>query len=189
MKPLLYPFVCLALVLGAASAAAASYEDRLIAHLRALGYGDITLSFTLLGRAQIIAISKDDTREIVLNPRTGEILRDFAQSIETDGVQSVAIAVEPIVLAPEAEGLAEMPTDTVPADLVPAEVPLDPALDVAPVVLDGLVDGYVDTTPLDTVTSGAPDLSTPDASVAGTDPSATGGVSESTAPTDPGTAP
>lgn len=119
LKLLLYPLVCLALALGAASAAAATYEQRLMAHLRTLGYGEITLSFTLLGRAQIVAVSKDDTREIVLNPRTGEILRDVAQTIESDGVTAEVIVVDPIVLPPEIEAAAALPTGLAPAELAP----------------------------------------------------------------------
>lgn len=160
LKQLLYPLVCLALALGAASAAAATFEQRLIAHLRKLGYGDITLSFTLLGRAQIVAISKDDTREIVLNPRTGEILRDVAQTIESDGVEAVAIAVEPIVLAPEIAT-----TVGSPVDLHPAELPPDPVSGVVPEG-QGDLDGIL-------IDTGLPDAATPDVPDP-TSPSATG---------------
>lgn len=48
------------------------------------GYSDITTSQTWLGRTRIIAIGEDSRREIIVNPRTGEILRDFWQEIDDD---------------------------------------------------------------------------------------------------------
>lgn len=151
MKLLLSPFVGLALLLGAAAAEAASYEQRLIAHLRTLGYGEITLTFTLLGRAQIVAVSPDDTREIVLNPRTGEILRDFAQTIESDGVAAEAVAVDPIVLPPEIEAAAVLPPD-----LPPAELPPDPVTGAVPAVPDDVAGTAVGVSPPDAVTPDVP---------------------------------
>ena len=46
------------------------------------GYSDITTSQTWLGRTRIIAIGEDSRREIIVNPRTGEILRDFWQDLD-----------------------------------------------------------------------------------------------------------
>ena len=48
------------------------------------GYSDISTSQTWLGRTRIIAIGDDSRREIIVNPRTGEILRDFWQDIDDD---------------------------------------------------------------------------------------------------------
>ena len=45
------------------------------------GYSDISTSQTWLGRTRIIAIGDDSRREIIVNPRTGEILRDFWQDL------------------------------------------------------------------------------------------------------------
>ncbi|TDQ59933.1 hypothetical protein EV658_10730 [Phaeovulum veldkampii DSM 11550] len=45
--------------------------------LRRLGYRDITRQRTLLGRVRITALNAKGKREIILNPGTGEILRDF----------------------------------------------------------------------------------------------------------------
>lgn len=42
----------------------------------------ISVSSTLLGRARIVATSQDGYREIIVNPRTGEILRDVWLSLE-----------------------------------------------------------------------------------------------------------
>lgn len=45
--------------------------------LRRQGFGNITVQRTLLGRARVLAERGDQRREIILNPRTGEILRDL----------------------------------------------------------------------------------------------------------------
>lgn len=45
--------------------------------LRGLGFQQIDVGQTLLGRTRIVAISAEGQREIVVNPRTGEILRDL----------------------------------------------------------------------------------------------------------------
>ena len=51
--------------------------DQIAAQLREQGYTRIEVSNTLLGRARIEAKSRDWEREIIVNPRTGEILRDY----------------------------------------------------------------------------------------------------------------
>lgn len=56
---------------------AASYEDSVIAQLRAQGYKRISVERTLLGRVKITASLNGGRREIILNPRTGEVLRDL----------------------------------------------------------------------------------------------------------------
>ena len=55
---------------------AASYSEDVVAQLVKLGFSDITAETTLLGRVRIVARRGDGVREIVLNPRTGEVLRD-----------------------------------------------------------------------------------------------------------------
>ena len=67
------------------SALAASYTEDVVAQLVKLGFSDITASTTLLGRVRILATRADGVREIILNPRTGEILRDTWISSLTDG--------------------------------------------------------------------------------------------------------
>ncbi len=67
---------CIAAI-SASVAVAASYEDAVIAHLRAQGYNKIVVETTLLGRVKISAVLKGGRREIILNPRTGEVLRDL----------------------------------------------------------------------------------------------------------------
>ncbi len=56
--------------------AAAGFEDAVVAQLQAQGYGQIRLEHTLLGRVRIVAMLEGMRREIILNPRTGEVLRD-----------------------------------------------------------------------------------------------------------------
>lgn len=67
--------ICLGAI-AATTAQAASYEDQVIAQLRAQGYDQINAERTLLGRVKISAQMNGGRREIVLNPRTGEVLRD-----------------------------------------------------------------------------------------------------------------
>ena len=47
-----------------------------VSQLRSQGYDRISVSRTLLGRARVQARSASQQREIVINPVTGEILRD-----------------------------------------------------------------------------------------------------------------
>lgn len=56
---------------------ASGFQDEIVASLRAQGYDQITVEVTLLGRVKITAIKQNYLREIVVNPRTGEILRDL----------------------------------------------------------------------------------------------------------------
>ncbi len=72
-----------ALTLGPAFAQ--SYELDITAQLRAQGYQNITLSHTWLGRTRIVALLGSDLREIVLDPNTGEILRDLSRTMMAEG--------------------------------------------------------------------------------------------------------
>ncbi len=58
-------------------------EDSVTSQLKAYGYTDIKVSRTLLGRSRIVAQSPKASREIVINPFSGEILRDITTA--TDG--------------------------------------------------------------------------------------------------------
>jgi uncharacterized membrane protein YgcG len=62
---------------AAGTAAADGFTDTIVRQLRAQGYSDVSVSDTWLGRTRIFAQSGNSEREIVLNPRTGEILRDI----------------------------------------------------------------------------------------------------------------
>ncbi len=78
------------LALSGSAAAAAGYEADIVAQLRALGFDTIMVSTTWLGRTRITARKNGSGREIVINPRTGEILRDIV--IQPDGSASPRIS-------------------------------------------------------------------------------------------------
>ncbi len=67
----------LAFVACATQALSASFADAIVAQLTAQGFSNISVQTTWLGRVQILALRSDGQREIILNPRTGEILRDL----------------------------------------------------------------------------------------------------------------
>lgn len=76
-------------LLPAAAAAQTAQPDHvagLIARLRADGYTRIRVKRTWLGRIQIRARKDDIRREIVMNPVTGEILRDYYEESDDDGL-------------------------------------------------------------------------------------------------------
>ncbi len=64
--------------------------DQVAAQLKRMGYAEVTVSRTLLGRMRIVGTSSRYRREIVLDPRNGEILRDLRRPL--DG-SSVVIAI------------------------------------------------------------------------------------------------
>lgn len=69
----------LALTVGmlAATPALADYSQDVVRQLTEMGFDDVEVSRTLLGRVRITATGENGQREIILNPRTGEILRDL----------------------------------------------------------------------------------------------------------------
>jgi len=78
------------LLLGAAAlvlagpAHANTLVDAIVAELRDRGYTTITLGQTWLGRTRIVAEGARGRREIVVNPRTGEVLRDYREDDDDD---------------------------------------------------------------------------------------------------------
>ena len=81
----------LVLVIGlcANSALAQGFEASIVDQLRREGYADIRLNTTFLGRVRILALGDKGQREIVINPRTGEVLRDLWQVAPAGGGGSV----------------------------------------------------------------------------------------------------
>lgn len=65
-----------ALFVASTTLARADEVDKIVRWLRRLGFDEIATSRSLLGRVQIRATGAIGTRELVVNPRTGEILRD-----------------------------------------------------------------------------------------------------------------
>jgi hypothetical protein len=56
---------------------AESLQERIIDQLKTQGFSRVEISKTWLGRVRFIASGPGTRREIILNPRTGEILRDL----------------------------------------------------------------------------------------------------------------
>ncbi len=68
----------LALAVGCAGQVRAEEPvDRILRDLKQLGYDSIQVERTLLRRTRIVAQSDEAQREIIVNPNTGEILRDL----------------------------------------------------------------------------------------------------------------
>jgi hypothetical protein len=65
-----------AFTLLSTTAARADYVEDIVKWLDRQGYTDIEVARTLLGRARIRAEKDGGQRELICNPRTGEILRD-----------------------------------------------------------------------------------------------------------------
>jgi hypothetical protein len=68
----------IAAILLAAPAMAQSVTDQMVAALQDQGYDILEMHDTWLGRVRVIAETETIRREIVFNPGTGEILRDYA---------------------------------------------------------------------------------------------------------------
>lgn len=72
------------LVAGVPAARAETVEERIIGQLSREGYRKISVSRTFLGRIRITASGARGTREIVLNPSTGAVLRDYVNDDRDD---------------------------------------------------------------------------------------------------------
>lgn len=72
------------LVLGAFVVAvdAQTAKDQVIRELTELGYREFTVQKTWLGRVRIVARGQEGEREVVLNPSTGVVLRDYTDRSE-----------------------------------------------------------------------------------------------------------
>ena len=68
--------VSAAVLLAGTSSARADFVDDVVEWLEEQGFTQITITRTLLGRVHILASNDKGTRDMVLNPRTGEVLRD-----------------------------------------------------------------------------------------------------------------
>jgi hypothetical protein len=63
--------------LGGSPALAEGYADSIVRQLQAQGFSKIETEQTWLGRTRIVAEGSQGQREIIVNPNTGEILRDL----------------------------------------------------------------------------------------------------------------
>jgi hypothetical protein len=59
-------------------------ERQVIDQLRDQGFNDFRVSRTLLGRTMIVATNREYRREVVINPTTGVILRDYWRALGPD---------------------------------------------------------------------------------------------------------
>lgn len=69
------------LALSGVQAAADPMAETVSRQLRDQGYSRIETSYTWLGRLRVQAVQGDMQREIVINPNTGEILRDYERMV------------------------------------------------------------------------------------------------------------
>lgn len=58
-------------------AMANDFVNDIVNELQSQGYDSVVVEYTMLGRVQIHATRTDLSREVVVNPHTGEILRDL----------------------------------------------------------------------------------------------------------------
>ena len=72
----------IAIVASPVTQAFADFADDIVTALRKQGYDTIEVSRTLLGRTRIVATAPWGRRELILNPRTGEILRDILTDLD-----------------------------------------------------------------------------------------------------------
>jgi hypothetical protein len=82
MKRRVFIASAMAIVASPVTEAFADFSDDIVAALRKQGYETIEVSRTLLGRTRILATAPWGRRELILNPRTGEILRDILTDAE-----------------------------------------------------------------------------------------------------------
>ena len=76
MNRRLFLLTVLSASLLSTTAARADYADDVVKWLLEEGYTDVEVTRTLLGRVRILARLGSGQRELIINPRTGEILRD-----------------------------------------------------------------------------------------------------------------
>ncbi len=69
--------------------------DSAVSQLRDQGYNDIQVQRTLLGRIRITATRTNTTRELVIHPITGEVMRDRWSSTAQSATKPDPIAVNP----------------------------------------------------------------------------------------------
>lgn len=110
MSRMILILFALALVFASAPAAvhAGVAEDSIVEQLKDQGFKRMRITRTLLGRTRIVATSPEIRREIVVNPATGEILRDYSVR-RSDGSRSSPHIVNPFVAASGGRGASGAP--------------------------------------------------------------------------------
>lgn len=100
-----FGFIALAVALGlvpALAGAQALTKDEVIADLQAAGFEVVDTGTTLLGRVRITATGPEGTREVILNPRNGKVLRDV---IIEEAPERPAEIPSAVIVAPVVNGL------------------------------------------------------------------------------------
>ncbi len=105
MKKLLLAVILLAGLTDAALAR--TVEQQLLSSLQKQGYVVLEQGYTILGRLRVVAENGKIRREIVVNPGTGEILRDYAVMLPAGPSPS-----KPVASAPTAVASSPTPVDT-----------------------------------------------------------------------------
>ena len=135
--------LAIALILGSALPGLAdAITDRVVANLEKQGFTVVRIDRTWLGRMWILAERRDVRREIVFNPVTGEILRDYAVNIalnersDSDRSDTQSAGTPPSVETdpePEITG-SKLEIDAGQASSIvpPGEIMLDPVNPIAP---------------------------------------------------------
>ena len=89
---------------------AGTVEQKLLASLQAQGYVVVEQSYTFLGRLHVVARIGDVQREIVVNPGTGEVLRDTSVTVIKSGPDDAQPAISPDdVLLPDPDAVESLP--------------------------------------------------------------------------------
>ena len=73
------------MALAPMAASAQSFQDNILTQLTEQGFNNFTVSKTLLGRVRVTSQSATLKRELVFNPVTGEILRDYWVALSKGG--------------------------------------------------------------------------------------------------------
>ena len=76
------------MALAPMAASAQSFQDNILTQLTEQGFSIFTVSKTLLGRVRVTSQSATLKRELVFNPVTGEILRDYWVALSKGDDQS-----------------------------------------------------------------------------------------------------
>lgn len=110
--------LCLSTVLLAGPVMAQDIQTQIAQQLRAQGFDSVEISKTWLGRLRFEGSDGTQRREIIVNPRTGEILRDFLSSEEGSDTPSVQIldrSAPDAVNRTETRGAPSAGSDNAPA--------------------------------------------------------------------------
>lgn len=74
-------------------AAAQTVQEQIITQLTDQGFGDFEISRTFLGRVRVVTQSDQLQRELVFNPTTGEMLRDYWEPLAgSDSAPQIQLA-------------------------------------------------------------------------------------------------